>query len=180
MTMALRLEMGLKYCWAFLIAPSLTPRKPPCTHVPQQHLPGYTNCYQCVSLAMTVILLEVETNATLLCPGDTLSFHCAVISSVLDLQLVWRVTYPGHTPVTITYNATALPEANHTTFVSLGINVSSFLTALQLGDRIESVLAITVPELSRRTNPIIECGNVDSRVQSLVAILDNSGVSVRR
>ena len=75
-----------------------------------------------------------------LCPGDTVSFHCKIFTS-LALQLEWRVTFPGDVmPQSIILDNTTTLRSS----LNLGRNVSTTLQSYEMDSSIQSEIVLTV------------------------------------
>lgn len=113
-----------------------------------------------VPSALTLILDPTTTTADLLCPGDDTSYHCAIISTSLDLELAWVVTFSGQVPVTVVYDSNST-DANNDTDIGSLVSVSTTITDVALGDHIESVVTLTALENRLRTDAVVECRYMD-------------------
>ena len=50
----------------------------------------------------------MEQQGDIQCPGDIIPFNCSILSNSETIQLTWLITFPGMTPLDITYfNATS-------------------------------------------------------------------------
>ena len=93
------------------------------------------------------------------CPGDTISHTCSVLSS--NRNLIWTVTIPGQTPVTITYNTSS--ELGNSAVLRMGIK--AIMTSL-VGEYIESTLTLTITGDFSLDGTEIQCssGNLNSDI----------------
>ena len=87
-----------------------------------------------------LILIRDTPDEDQLCPGDTISFCCKIFTGQ-DLQLEWRVTFPGDVmPQSIILdNTTALRSS-----LNLDRNVSTSLQYYEMDSNIQSEIVLTV------------------------------------
>ena len=87
------------------------------------------------------------------CPGDTISYNCSIVSNAIYLRLTWVVTFPGLSPITLTYGADSTLDVKDL----LDMNISTTLTEFRASEYIESVIELTVFRGIEMNTTLLEC-----------------------
>ena len=108
------------------------------------------------------------------CPGDTIIYNCSVLSNSEMVHLTWYVTFPGLTPINITYgNDSSINISSH-----LGMNVSATLMRYEADQYIESVIMFTLLKNVTLNGTLLECSvapSLDS--DNMFVLVNTSGKS---
>ena len=105
------------------------------------------------------------------CPRDTFSYNCSIFSNSETIHhLTWRVTYPGHEPINITYNGSS-------SLNSVGLfdmQIRAVMTGYIAFEYIESIITIKV--LENITDEIkLEC-IIEGLENETVTFVNSSGM----
>ena len=105
------------------------------------------------------------------CPGDTFSYNCTITSNSETIHhLTWRVTYPGHKSINITYNGSS--SLNSVDLFDMQIR--AVMTAYRAYEYIESI--ITVKVLGNITDEVkLEC-IIEGLANDSVTFVNSSGM----
>ncbi len=106
------------------------------------------------------------------CPGDTISYNCSIQSNSETVHLVWSVTLPGSTPLSIMYNSTSMINNMN----NLAMGVSTMLTQYRRDEYIESIIVFTVlmGVTFNQSNVRCSIANLDS--MSTIVFVNTSGI----
>ncbi len=74
------------------------------------------------------------------CPGDTISYNCSIQSNSETVHLMWSVTLPGSTPLSIIYDNTSVINSMD----NLAMGVSTVLTQYRRDEYIESMIILNI------------------------------------
>ena len=88
------------------------------------------------------------------CPGDIISYKCSVKSYSPEVELTWRITFPGLAPLAVTYDDSSSMDINVPNI--LDMNITTTLTALN-ESYIQSVIMFTVTENVTSREVLLEC-----------------------
>ncbi len=103
------------------------------------------------------------------CPGDTISYNCSISES---LNLVWSVTIPGSTPLSIMYDSTSMLNS----IDNLDVGVSTMLTQYRSDDYIESIIVFTVLMGVTFNQTDVQCSIPNLNIMSTIVFVNTSGI----
>lgn len=110
--------------------------------------------------------MELERNVSrndIECSGDTIPYNCSIHSNSENVILMWLVTIPGETTLSITYDK----NSSHYSTNHLGLNITAVLTEFVDEEYIASTLVLTVLD-----NPDVNGTFVECRSEELNSIVE--------
>ncbi len=125
-----------------------------------------TNSFLLAALSLTLLSPD---RVGIDCLGDTIVYNCSILSNSENVNLVWRVTFLGMTPVNIMYDGTS----NLNTSNNFDMGVSSTLTEYSSDEYIESIVVMTV---LINVDIILQCSIEELRSRIIVIDIDSSGM----
>ena len=105
------------------------------------------------------------------CPGDMISHVCSVMSNSEEVQLTWTVTFPGESPIEISYNGSSIVNETH----FLDKNVTAILSKYTTNEFVESVILLTVLSGVYINGTTIECSSEDLDSKAVDVLVNASG-----
>lgn len=107
------------------------------------------------------------------CPGDTLSFICAINSNTEDLLLTWTIHLLSGEILTLTYNTSSLIESMD----RLDRNINATLTDYNYANgSIESTLQFTQLKNVVMNGTIVECAIHGLDSEMIPVLINTSGM----
>ena len=108
------------------------------------------------------------------CPGDTITYNCSILSNTETIHLIWRVTFPGLSPVNITYDSSSTLYNTD----NLPMNLSAILTKYRNEECIESLIVLTVLRNVTMNNTKVECIIADLDYETTIVFVNTSGLTI--
>ena len=104
------------------------------------------------------------------CPGDTVPYNCSITSNSEAVQLTWRVTLPGMSPLNVTLDNSSISTVQH-----LGVNITSVLIEFRTDEYAESVIFFTVLSDVAMNGTKLSCISEDLNEESATVFFNISG-----
>ena len=106
------------------------------------------------------------------CQGDTISYNCSVLPNSENGILIWTLTLPEQTPISITYDSMSnLDRLNY-----LIMNVITMLTEYRMNEYIESILTLTISQNYFLNGSRVECGISTTTSESTQVVINALGI----
>jgi hypothetical protein len=112
------------------------------------------------SIPAFVTLAAIERNVSrydIECPGDKIPYNCSILSNSENITLTWLVTLPGGITVNFTYDRTSRLNGMD----ELGTNITSTLNTIINEKYIESIIFLTVLDITDLNGTTLECSSKD-------------------
>ncbi len=108
------------------------------------------------------------------CPGDTISYNCSIQTISEALHLVWSVTLPGSTTLSIMYDNTSILN----NLDNLAMGVSTMLTQYRRDEYIESIIVFSVLMGITLNQSDIRCSIANLDSVSTKVFVNTSGIII--
>lgn len=127
-----------------------------------------------IFFAAFVTVFPLERNVSRLdidCPGDTIPYHCSILSNSETIQLAWKVTFPEMVPLSISYDGSSVSNNSD----MLGMNITAIVSNYIAEEVIESVITLTILRNVSMNGTILECSSEDLDNVTLDVDVDSNG-----
>ena len=132
---------------------------------------------------MTLTLLQINTSRDdIYCPGDTVSYHCSIISNTETPHLKWKVTFPGLMPISFTYNSSSSLYKIDSLDMNISVTLTDFttinLTEYVNEEHMDSILTLAVLKNITMNKTELECSIADLHNGTVTVYINTSGMYV--